>query len=152
MNAPRLFPLRPSLLAAALLAWPLLAGAAEYRSVLEPAILYDTPSEQGKRMLIASPGTPVEVIVVLDKWTKVRDASGAITWIPNTSLSSKRTVMVTSTQATVRQRPEQNAPLAFEAAKQLVLEVSGEPNNGWLHVRHQDGVSGYIRVTEVWGL
>ena len=131
---------------------PSLLHAAEFRSVQTSAILYDTPSEQGKRLFIAAPGTPVEVIVVLDKWVKVRDAAGAITWIASSELSTKRTVMVTSDQAQIRQRPEADAPLAFEAGKQLVLEVNGQPANGWLAVRHQDGVSGYIRVTEVWGL
>jgi len=154
MNAlSRSLPRLPAAAAAMLLlAFPPLVSAVDYRSIRDPAILYDTPSEQGRPLFIVSPGTPVEVVVVLDKWVKIRDASGAITWIPGAALSDKRTVMVTSNQATIRQRPAADAPLVFEAARDLVLEVRGEAVSGWLPVRHQDGASGYIRVTEVWGL
>lgn len=145
-------PLRSLFLAAALMTGSLAAHAIEYRSVSAPAILFDTPSLQGKRMLIAAPGTPVEVVVVLDKWVKIRDASGAITWIESSALSNKRTVLVTSQRAQVRVRPETNATPVFEAARQLVLEVGSEPNGGWVQVRHQDGTAGYIRTTDIWGL
>lgn len=154
MNAPFRSPLRVPcrllLTTAALLSS--FAAAADYRSVREAAILYDTPSAQGRPLFIAAPGTPVEVIVVTDQWIKVRDAGGAITWIASAALSDKRTVLVTGAQAAVRERPDAAAPLVFEAGQQLVLEAAGEPANGWLRVRHQDGSSGYIRVIEVWGL
>ena len=129
-----------------------LAHAIDYRSVAEPAILFDSPSDKGKRLFIVAPGTPVEVVVSLDKWVKVRDAGGSINWIERRLLSDKRTVMVTSARAVVRQRAAADAPTAFEAAKDVVLEVTGSAADGWLPVRHKDGTSGYVRVTEVWGL
>lgn len=139
-------------LAAALALPAALAQAIDYRSVAEPAILFDSPSDKGKRLFIVAPGTPVEVVVNLDKWAKVRDAGGSINWIERRVLSDKRTVMVTSGRAIVKQRAAADAPPAFEAVKDVVLEVTGNAADGWLPVRHKDGASGFVRVTEVWGL
>lgn len=137
---------------AAALLLPLTAAAIDYRSIAEPAILFDSPSDKGKRLLIIAAGTPVEVVVSLDKWAKVRAASGGIHWVERSALSDKRTVMVTAARATVRQRAAEDAPVAFEAAKDLVLEVGGAVTDGWLPVRHRDGASGFIRVGEIWGI
>lgn len=136
---------------AATLLLPLSAAAIDYRSIAEPAILYDSPSDKGKRLFIIAAGTPVEVVVNLDKWAKVRDAGGGIHWVDRAALSDKRTVIVRA-RATVRQRAAMDAPPAFEAAKDLVLEVGGAVTDGWLPVRHRDGSTGFIRVTDVWGV
>jgi SH3-like domain-containing protein len=126
--------------------------AIEYRSVNEPAILFDSPSDKGKRLFIVAPGTPVEVVVTLDKWIKVRDPGGAIAWIERRALADQRTVMVTAARATARQRAAEDAPAAFEAVKDVVLELAAPPAGGWVQVRHKDGATGYLRVNEVWGL
>ncbi|THF62346.1 hypothetical protein E6C76_18680 [Pseudothauera nasutitermitis] len=128
------------------------ASAIDYRSVSEPAILYDAPSAQGKRLYIAATGTPVEIVVVLDKWVKVRDPGGAITWIEARQLAGKRTVLVTAERAAARRSAEEAAPIAFEAVKDVVLDLIGTPTDGWVQVRHRDGATGFVRVTEVWGL
>lgn len=135
-----------------------LAGAAasaqgiEFRSVSEPAILFDTPSDQGKRVFIVSPGTPVEVVVNLDKWVKVRDSGGSLTWIERDKLSAQRTLMVTAPSAIVRQQPQADAPVVFEATRAVILELAAPPAAGWVQVRHRDGATGFLRITEVWGL
>ena len=74
---------------------PLSAVALEYRSVAVPkAILYDAPSSSAKKILLLSQYYPVEIIVNLGDWIKVRDAQGSISWVEAKQLSSKRTVMV----------------------------------------------------------
>lgn len=147
-------PARTAAIAATVLAVvaPAQAQSMEFRSVAEPAILFDTPSDQGKRLYIISAGTPVEVVVDLDGWVKVRDAGGAITWIERRLLGAQRTVQVTAASAVVRQQPSSDAPAVFEAARDVVLELTAPPAEGWAQVRHRDGASGFIRITEVWGL
>ncbi|HRP75455.1 MAG TPA: SH3 domain-containing protein [Rhodocyclaceae bacterium] len=146
--------LRNTCLAIALtLAGPaVLAQGIEFRSVSEAAILFDTPSDQGKRLFIVSPGTPVEVVVNLDKWVKVRDSGGSLTWIERDKLGSQRTLIVTAPSAVVRQRPESEAPVVFEATRAVVLELATPPVAGWVQVRHRDGAAGFLRISEVWGL
>lgn len=128
------------------------AFAIEFRSVAEPAILYDTPSDKGKKLSIILPGTPVEVVVALDKWVKVRDPAGALTWIDRRALSEQRTLLVTVAQTSVRQHAEDTAPAVFTTVKDAVVNLAEPPANGWVKVRHADGATGYLRINEVWGL
>lgn len=144
--------LRPFGLAVAIAAAAGAAQAIEFRSIAQPAIMFDTPSDKGKRLFIASTDTPVEVIVSLDKWVKVCDAAGALTWVERRALSDKRTLIVTAPRATVRQTPSDGAPVAFEVAQHVVLDYVGQSGDGWVQVRHKDGSAGYLKVGEVWGL
>src|SRR5262249_13320775 len=94
---------------------------------------------------------PLEVIVSLEAWVKVRDSTGALTWIERKALSDKRMILVTAAIADVRARPEDAAPLAFSVAQNVVLELVEPAQSGWLRVRYVDGATGYVRASLVWG-
>ena len=145
-------PMRAALLAvAALAAAP--AGAVEFRALGDkPAILYDAPSSRADRLFVASRNYPFEVLVKLDQWTKVRDANGEVAWVENGALGTHPTVLVTVPLADVRQAPNAASALAFEAYKQVILEVVEAPAGDWVKVRHRDGQQGFIRVAHVWGV
>ena len=50
------------------------AAALDFRSVSEPAaILYDAPSLKAQKRFVLSHGYPVEVVIKLEGWTKIRD-------------------------------------------------------------------------------
>lgn len=133
------------------LALPGVAAALDYRSVAEATVLYDTPSAQGKKLFVVTKGTPLEVVVGLDQWVKVRDSAGTIAWIARKALSAQHTVIVTAPTADVRQQADAAAPLAFQAAHDVVLEMLDKNAAGWVKVRHRDGSTGYVRATDVWG-
>jgi SH3-like domain-containing protein len=129
------------------------ALAAEFRTIGErPAILYDAPSAKADRLFVASRFYPLEVLVKLEQWTKVRDINGEVAWVENKSLGDRRTALVTVPLADVRAAPNVQAPLVFEAYKQVLLEVLEAPAEGWVKVRHRDGQQGFIRVAHIWGL
>jgi SH3-like domain-containing protein len=135
-----------------LLAVSLSAGAAEFRSVQENAVvLYDAPSRAATPLFVVQRNYPVEVIVHLEAWVKVRDHAGALTWVEKKSLGDKRTLLVTGASAEARQRPEDGAPAVFAAAQNVALELVEVAPNGWLRVRHADGATGYVRASQVWG-
>ena len=128
------------------------ANAAEFRSVQEnAAVLYDAPSRAAKPLFVVQRHYPLEVIVNLEAWVKVRDQAGALTWIEKKYLSDKRMVLVTAASAEARVRPEDGAPAAFAAAQNVALELVEVAPNGWLRVRHADGTTGFMRATLVWG-
>ena len=91
-------------------------------------------------------------MVSLEGWTKVRDADGGLAWIEKKHLSEQRTVLVTASLAQVRREANDDAPLAFEAQKGVALEFVEPAVAGWAKVRHRDGMSGYVRASQVWGL
>lgn len=132
---------------------PVSALALEFRSVAVPkAILYDAPSSAAKRVLLLSQNYPVEVIVNLGDWLKVRDAKGGISWIEAKQLSSKRMVIVTANNTEIRQAADAASSLVATLEKDVVLEmVDGKLNNGWLKVKHRDGLTGFILISSTWG-
>ena len=145
------------LIAAALLGLPLALAAAQavasdFRSLAEPAILYDAPSKQGKPLFVIQRYTPVEMVVNIDRWVKVREPAGSLLWLERRQLSEKRTAIITAARADIRQKPDAGAPLAFEAVKDVVLELTDKPADGWVRVKHRDGTSGFIRINQIWGL
>jgi SH3-like domain-containing protein len=141
---------------AALIAIALAAPApalAEFRSIAESAaVLYDAPSARATRVYVASRNLPVEVIATDGTWVKVRDPFGGLSWIERKLLADRRTVMVTVPVADIRQRPEDAAPLAFQAQAGVVLELVETGATGWVRVRHADGTDGFARAAQVWGV
>jgi SH3-like domain-containing protein len=136
------------------------AHAAEFRATAEaPTILYDGPSAKAKPQFLYGRDVPVEVIVVVEGWAKVRDLGGTIGWIERKALSDKRTLQVRVPMAEIRERAEESSPLVFRAEQNVLLELaeaasspSATANPGWVKVRHRDGTGGYVRVAQVFGL
>lgn len=127
------------------------AGAAEFRSAAEAAVvLYDAPSVKARKLYIVNRGYPLEVVVQVEGWVKVRDATGTLSWVETKSLDTTRNVLL-RTAAVVRQKPADDAPVVFEALRDLLLEVQEGATAGWIHVKHRDGATGYVRATDVWG-
>ena len=142
------------------IALPVAASAAEYRATAEPAtILYDAPSVRSKPLFVYGRDVPLETLVSVEGWTKVRDVSGTIGWIANKSLAEKRMLVVRSPVAEIRGAPDEGAAIVFRAEQNVLLEL-GEPATspsstaapGWVKVRHRDGQTGFVRVSQVFGL
>ena len=129
------------------------AWALDFRSVAPPvAILYDAPSQAAKKLYLIREQTPVEVVVRLGNWVKVRDAEGTLAWIDAAALSEQRKLIVTARSAEIRQADSSSASVLMELAKWVVLDYLEPAAAGWVKVRHRDGVIGYLRTTQVWGL
>ncbi|KAF3997341.1 SH3 domain-containing protein [Glaciimonas immobilis] len=128
------------------------AHALDFKAVgAAPVIFYDAPSEKGRRVAIAPRGMPVEVVLTYGDWTKVRDASGDLSWVQTAGLSGSRTLQVKVANAKIRATPSDTAPQVFSADKGVLLELVEPVVSGWVKVRHRDGQSGYVKATEVWG-
>jgi SH3-like domain-containing protein len=140
------------LLLVALTGFAVAAQALDYRSLAAPSILYDSPSIKGKPLYIVNAGTPVESVVTIEGWVKVRDMQGALAWLEKKSLSDKRTVQVRVDRAPVLAQADDKAPQVFEAERDVVLDLLEATNTGWAKVRHRDGQIGYVKTLQVWGL
>jgi SH3-like domain-containing protein len=129
------------------------AFAIDYKSI-EPAaaILYDAPSSKGKRLFILRRYTPVEVLVSVEGFVKVREPEGVLGWVEKKALSDKRMLLANTAKTEVRVAADANADLAFQAEKGVALELVEAPREGWVKVRHADGPVGFVRINHVWGL
>lgn len=127
------------------------AWGLEFRSVAgNAAVLYDAPSAKSRKLYVVSQGYPVEVVVVVEGWVKVRDASGDLTWVESKALSDKRTVMIKVPMAQIRQSADDGAPVVFQAEQNVILELE-DVAGGWLRVKHRDGQAGFVKAGDVWG-
>jgi SH3-like domain-containing protein len=136
----------------------LLAGAAisahalDFRSIAAPTILYDSPSTKGKPLYIINAGTPVESVVSMEGWVKIRDMQGTLAWAESKQVSDKRTVQVRVDKAQVFAQANDKSALVFEAERDVALDMLEATNTGWVKVSHRDGQVGYVKTLQVWGL
>jgi len=127
-------------------------ATAEYRTVNVPkAIVYDSPSAQGKKLYLLSQGYPVEVIVNLAEWVKVRDQQGGLSWIDAKQLSIQRTLLISS-PVEIKKTPELGGVVVARVEKDVVVDLLEPAKNGWVKVKHRDGLVGFVQTSAVWGL
>lgn len=136
------------------------AHAADFRVTGEaPTLLYDAPSAKARPLFVYGRDVPVEVLVSVEGWTKVRDAGGAIGWIASKGLTDKRMLVVRVPAADIRANPDEAAPVVFRAEQNVLLELAESASSpattgtpGWVKVRHRDGQVGFVRLPQVFGL
>ena len=128
------------------------AHALDYRTLAEAAPVYDAPSAKSKPLFVVLAGTPVELVVSLEGWSKVRDNRGDLVWVEKKYLVEKRSVIVRAERAQVRAAADDKAALVFEAERDVVLELLEAVPGGWAKVSHRDGQSGFLKAPQVWGL
>ena len=137
------------------LAFALITGAAagaEFRSAAEAAVvLYDAPSSKARKLFIVNRGYPLEVMVQVEGWVKVRDATGTLAWAESKMLDAARTVLVRAAAVTIRQKPAEDAPSVAEVRRDVLLNVVEPAAGGWIQVKHRDGATGFVRAADVWG-
>jgi SH3-like domain-containing protein len=128
------------------------AWAIDYLSVAEACPMYDAPSQKAKPMFAIAAGTPVESVVTVEGWVKVRDPKGDLAWIEKRNLSQQRTVMVKIDRAEVHVQADDKSSVVFEAARDVVLDWLEPGPLGWARVKHRDGQTGFVKASQVWGI
>ena len=132
------------------------AAHADFRQTTENAtVAYEGPSAKATKQFIYSRGTPVEIVVSIEGWVKVRDASGALVWMEKKTLGDRSNVQVKSAIADIYTAPDAASPILFRADSGVLLQiVTPQPANAgaWAQVHHRDGQTGFVRLDSVFGL
>ena len=124
----------------------------DFVTTSRPAILYDAPSVAANRTAIIGPGYPLEVLVRIENWLKVRDRTGELLWIESSNAQGKPSVIVTSASANVLEKPQPDASTRYRVSQGVSLELAGDSGEpGWLKVRHPQGGEGYLSLRDIWG-
>lgn len=144
----------PRLIAALSMTLAAAAGQAyDFKTVgAAPVILYDAPSTKGGKLFVVPRGAPLEVVLAYGEWLKVRDVNGELAWTEAKGLSAKRNVIVKIPNLKIRATPDDAAAAVFTADKGVLLELGETAAGGWIKVRHRDGLTGYVKSAEVWGV
>ncbi len=124
----------------------------EYFSIAENAtVMYDAPSLKADKLYVASLYLPVEVVVNVEGWAKIRDSSGSLAWVEKKVLSQQRYVVVIAPLVDIHKSADQDSALVFQAEENIAMEWLDSDSKGWVKVRHLDGQTGYVKVNQVWG-
>ncbi len=133
-----------------------LPAAAEFKQTLDAATIgFEAPSNRATRQFIYSRGTPLEIVVSIEGWFKVRDAQGALVWIERRALTDRTQVQVGAQPADVHAAPDAVSPIVFRADSGVLLQLVAPPSAAtglYAQVRHRDGTTGFVRVDTVFGL
>ncbi len=129
---------------------------AEFRQTSADAtIAFEGPSAKATRQYLYSRGTPVEVVVQIEGWLKVRDAQGALAWVEKKALTDRTNVQIKTPTADALAAPDAASPIVFRAENGVLLTlVTPQPSNtgAWAQVRLRDGQVGFVRVDALFGL
>lgn len=129
------------------------AFAFDFKTVgTTPAILYATPSAKGNKLYVAPPGMPLQILLTYGDWVKVRDMNGDTAWTQAKGLRAQRNVLVSIPGARVHAAPDEHSAVLMTADKGVMLILRDPTGVVWARVHHRDGIDGYIKVSDVWGL
>jgi len=139
--------------------FPLIAigffAQADFISVkAKQAVLFEGPSKTTEKMYIVTEGYPLEVLVSLKDWKKVKDHNGKISWIESRHTHKERTVLITKDDAVIFNQANEKSHKLANVEKFVVLKLNSPILVGnWAQVKTQiEGLIGFINARKVWGL
>ena len=118
------------------------------------AVLFEGPSKTTEKMFIVTEGYPLEVLVSLKDWKKVKDHNGKISWIESKYTDNERTVLILKDDAVIFNQANDKSHKLANVDKFVVLKLNSPMLIGnWAQVKTQiEGLIGFINSKEVWGL
>ncbi len=131
-------------------------GSSETMSVLgEKVSLKTNPDLKSKTLWEYGNGFPFEVLKKQGDWVMVKDFENDSGWIPKSRLQKSRQVIVKVNNAeektiNIRSNPGTDNSVVGTAFYGVVFSVL-EKKGPWLQVRHESGLTGWIKIEFVWG-
>ena len=118
------------------------------------AILFQGPSNVTEKLFIVTEGYPLEVLVSLKDWKKVKDHNGKISWIESKYTHKERTVLILNDDAVIFNQANDKSHKLANVDKFVVLKLNSSMLiDNWAQVKTQiEGLIGFINSEEVWGL
>jgi len=94
-------------------------------------------------------GLPVEIIQEFEHWRRVRDWEGGVGWVHQSTLSGRRTALVTGALRTLRDEPDMGAPAVAHVEPGVVGRLL-ECRDDWCHAE-LEGYRGWLFRDHFWG-
>ena len=137
---------------------PLGANAAGFTMVSvvgEKINLREGPSTESAVVWELGKGFPLKIIGRKGKWLKVSDFENDVGWIYEDLVSRKPHLVVkvnrnSAKRVNVRSGPGTNYQIVGKAEYGVVFETL-ERSGGWVKVRHEGGLIGWIKRSLLWG-
>ncbi len=108
------------------------------------------PGEQHAILWEIRKGYPLKIIARQGKWLKVRDFENDTGWVYKPLVSREAHLVVNRPRVNIRSGPGEKYGLVGKAEYGVVLKTV-QRKNGWVKVRHENGLSGWVLRTLLWG-
>lgn len=108
-----------------------------------PGTKYAVKWEYGK-------GFPLRVLSRKGNWYKVQDFENEIGWVYKNLVSNKSHMIVKRKTVNIRNEPSSRSKLIGKADYGVVFKTLKQ-QKGWAMVKHENGLSGWIRRDLLWG-
>lgn len=100
-------------------------------------------------------GYPLEILKRDGDWYRVRDFEGTVGWVHREAVGDTPHMIVKTNKKSkkpinLRSGPGETNEIVARAQYGVVLQ-SLEQKNGWVKVRHEQGVTGWVRRDLLWG-
>ena len=128
---------------------------ADFISVkVKQAVLFEGPSKTTEKMYIVTEGYPLEVLVSLKDWKKVKDHQGKISLVESKNTHNERTVLITKDDTVIFNQANEKSHKLANVDKFVVLKLNSPILVGnWAQVKTQiEGLIGFVNSRDVWGL
>jgi len=148
-----------ALLALFFVALPAVARGGEMVAVAhDDVIVRDAPDMAGKMLWKYDQGLPLEVVGAKGDWRKVSDFEGDGGWLLLADLNKEPHMVVRATikntdqrvNANIRKGPGTGYGVVGEAVYGAVF-ATFEQRSGWVRVRHDSGLEGWMKRELLWG-
>jgi len=121
----------------------------------EKVNLRQSPSTHSPVLWELGKGFPLKIIGRKGKWLKVSDFESDVGWIYEDLVARKPHLIVKigknkKTRINVRSGPGTNYEVIGKAEYGVVFETLVR-KNGWVKVRHEDGLIGWVKRSLLWG-
>jgi SH3-like domain-containing protein len=122
----------------------------------EKAALHESPEQKSKILWEYGSGFPLEILKRKGDWCFVRDFEKDSGWIHKSRLQKGKHVIVKSNKneektVNLRSSPNTDSPVTANAYYGVVF-VLLDRKKSWIEVRHESGVTGWLKSEFVWGL
>ncbi len=95
-------------------------------------------------------GFPLKVLDRKGGWVKVEDFEGDSGWIYGKLVTKKPHLIVKKRRVNVRSGPGRRFPLVGKANYGVVFKTI-KASNGWVQVKHENGLTGWVKRDLLWG-
>ena len=129
---------------------------AEMVSIKGPSVaLRSGPGDKYNILWDLGDGFPLQVLKRKGNWLRVQDFENTVGWVRNDKISSTPHMIVKVNKGTkkhinVRASANDKSKIVAKACYGVVFETL-EQRSGWVKVRHENGVVGWVSRQLLWG-
>ena len=94
---------------------------------------------------------PVEIIAEYRTWRKIRDWQSTQGWVHQSTLSGRRTIIITGKRRSIRRSADAKSPPVAEIEADAIARLDNCPSGGGWCLVEAESLKGWLRKVEFWG-